>query len=224
MSNSSKSKMFFSKLSCNFFLALAITTAAVTGDDAVEHQMKDLAGTNTATKTYIVTFADDAISPAKQCEALALFTGGSVDHVYDHLNGCSMTMPVTQQVQAQTAFTALRSNPSVMNVEFDQMVYAMELPSDGIFSDAAAAEAQSEQVQASAVAATSWGLDRIDQCALPLNNLMTKQDATGVEVFILDTGIRGDHVEFANGVLSTDDCHFSGVAGENAMVDGSGHG
>jgi len=224
--------MIFSQLSSNFFFALALMTSAIPRNtdvaaaaDAKRHQTKhvrDLA----STKTYLVTFVDDSISPAKQCEALAKSTGGFVDHVYDHvLNGCSLTLPVTQQFQAQAAFTALSNNPAVVNVEFDQIMYAYQSPStsDSILNGDAVV--QSQQLQASASPATSWGLDRIDQCALPLDNLMTKQDATGVKVFILDTGIRGDHVEFANGVISTtDDCHFSAIAGENALVDGNGHG
>jgi hypothetical protein len=213
--------MIFSKLSSNFFLALALTTATAPRPAAATIA-RDLA----STKTFIVTFADDSISASKRCEALAESSGGTVDHVYDHvLNGCSLTLPVTQQFQAQAAYTALSNNPSVMNVEFDKMVYAYQpsSTSDGIFTGAATVVASSEQFQTSAVAATSWGLDRIDQCALPLNNQMTKQDATGVNVFILDTGIRGDHVEFA-GMISTDDCHFSAINGETALVDGNGHG
>lgn len=227
--------MIYSKVSSNFFYALALTTAAipryaavtvVAVDDAARNQIKnvrDLA----STKTYLVTFVDDSISPAKQCEALAKSTGASVDHVYDYvLNGCALTLSVTQQFQAQAAFTALSNDPSVMNVEFDQIVYAYQpsLTSESIVHGDYAAIVGSQQHQASATPATSWGLDRIDQCALPLNNLMTKQDATGVKVFIMDTGIRGDHAEFANGVISTDDCHFSAIAGETALVDGNGHG
>jgi hypothetical protein len=228
--------MVSTKMSFNFFLALALTTATASrlaaetstaaDDHGVERQLKhdrDLA----SSKTFIVTFVDDSISPSKRCEALAESTGGTVDHVYDHvLNGCSLTLPVTQQVQVQAAFTALSNNPSVMNVEFDQMVYAYQPPSiseNSIFESAATVIAPSQKFQTNAVAAMSWGLDRIDQCALPLNNQMTKQDATGVTVFILDSGIRGDHVEFA-GMISTDDCHFSAINGETALVDGYGHG
>jgi subtilisin family serine protease len=43
----------------------------------------------------------------------------------------------------------------------------------------------------------TWGLDRIDQRALPLDSSYTYVSAgTGVTAYIVDTGIRYDHVEF----------------------------
>ena len=164
-------------------------------------QDRDLATTtSSSSKTYLVTFTDKSISPSKRCEALAKSKGGSVVHVYDTvLNGCALAVPVTQAVQAQATFTALSSNPVVENVELDQRMYALATPS------------------------TSWGLDRIDQCSLPLNNQMTKQDASGVTMFIVDTGIMNTHVELSSS-MSTDDCHASMIDGEPAFSDGNGHG
>ena len=43
----------------------------------------------------------------------------------------------------------------------------------------------------------SWGLDRIDQEALPLDQTGTRHDATGVKVYILDTGLRGTHQDLS---------------------------
>jgi subtilisin family serine protease len=73
----------------------------------------------------------------------------------------------------------------------------------------------------------SWGLDRIDQVDLPLNNSYGYDaDGTGVTVYVVDTGVRGTHVEFggrvtagyvvpATGESTTDDCrgHGTHVAG-----------
>jgi subtilisin family serine protease len=43
----------------------------------------------------------------------------------------------------------------------------------------------------------SWGLDRIDQRQLPLNGTYTRNyRGNGVTVYIVDTGIRFDHIEF----------------------------
>ncbi len=167
--------------------------------------------------SYIVTFANKDIAPAKQCAALAKSTGGTVDHIYDHvLNGCSLTFP---SEQAQVVATALKDNPAVNVVEKNQEVFLAYLPEkeDNAF------ESRS-QMQVSADIAPSWGLDRINQCALPLDNVVTKQDATGVKVFIFDTGIYAEHEDFANGVIGPDDCHFSVFFGENASTDSHGHG
>lgn len=67
----------------------------------------------------------------------------------------------------------------------------------------------------------SWGLDRIDQQALPLNNSYTYPNtASNVHAYVIDTGIRLSHVDFGaratNGFDaidggSADDCHGHGT-------------
>ena len=76
-----------------------------------------------------------------------------------------------------------------------------------------------------------WGLDRIDQQNLPLSNSYTyNQDGTGVNVYVIDSGIRISHNEFGNRATSgfsfifdgfgTNDCsghgtHVTGIIGSN---------
>ena len=82
--------------------------------------------------------------------------------------------------------------------------------------------------------APSWGLDRIDQAGLPLNNSYTYLNTgAGVHAYIIDTGIRATHTEFTgrmgNGFTTvndgngTNDCdgHGTHVAG---TVGGTVHG
>jgi subtilisin family serine protease len=74
----------------------------------------------------------------------------------------------------------------------------------------------------------TWGLDRVDQHALPLSNTYSyTNDGTGVHAYIIDTGIRFDHSEFGGRAVSgydavdggsADDCnghgtHVSGTVG-----------
>ena len=68
-----------------------------------------------------------------------------------------------------------------------------------------------------------WGLDRIDQVALPLSNSYTYgTTGSGVTAYIVDTGIRSTHVEFAGRIprgafidwgdgTGVEDCHGHGT-------------
>ncbi|KAL3790212.1 hypothetical protein HJC23_005584 [Cyclotella cryptica] len=214
-----------SKLVSLLSILIAASNAAVIHDASEQHRYRD--DDTTTKKTYIVTFEDDAVSPAERCTALATSNGGFVGHVYDQVfKGCSLTFP-TSQAQDQAAFTALSIDSSVMDVKEDQMVYAYKTAFDdkALASRLKTADSSSQPLRTTAAdTVSSWGLDRINQCALPLDGIATKQDATGVRVFILDTGVRGDHEEFAGDVISVEDCHFSAIPGENALTDGRGHG
>ncbi len=73
-----------------------------------------------------------------------------------------------------------------------------------------------------AVNAESWGLDRADQRALPLDGLLTRAGSgSGVDVYIIDTGVASAHSEFTGRVVAgytsvgdgrgTNDCHGHGT-------------
>ena len=71
------------------------------------------------------------------------------------------------------------------------------------------------------VAATSWGLDRIDQRALPLDGTYTfTNSGTGVRVYIIDTGILTTHQEFAGRATGG----YTAIADGNGTDDCNGHG
>ena len=45
----------------------------------------------------------------------------------------------------------------------------------------------------------SWGLDRVDQLALPLDDVFEPiGDGSGVDVYVIDTGINEGHVDFGD--------------------------
>jgi len=96
----------------------------------------------------------------------------------------------------------------VRYIEADQVVTIVEdMPLD-------------EVVQRTGV---TWGLDRVDQRALPLNNIYSywATAGSGVDAYIIDTGVYGGHNEFTTGRViqgtntvpgeSPDDCHGHGT-------------
>ncbi|MEU2429594.1 S8 family serine peptidase [Streptomyces sp. NPDC007861] len=68
----------------------------------------------------------------------------------------------------------------------------------------------------------SWGLDRIDQKALPLNQSYTYPDSAGegVTAYIIDTGVRITHGDFGGRASYG----YDAVDNDNTAQDGNGHG
>ena len=101
------------------------------------------------------------------------------------------------------AFTAELSEDELQEVrQFPEVAYIEE-----------------EQVFTASAPTSLWGLDRIDQPNLPLNGDFTASgDGNGVEAYIVDSGIRSSHVEFAGRIGPG----FDAVGGGTG--DCSGHG
>lgn len=144
---------------------------------------------------YIVVFTSDVSQPAQEAANLLRGTNATLHHTFTHaIKGFAASIPAA-------ALTALQNNPRVDYIEQDQTVSLNQLSSP----------------QSNA----TWGLDRIDQAALPLDTQYRfNGTGAGVNAFIIDTGIRADHTEFTGRVLAG----YSAVADTNGTNDCNGHG
>ena len=146
-----------------------------------------------AARSAVIVTLDDAGAAPAAVARLAEGLGGQVGHVYtDALRGFSVELPTT-------ALPALRALPGVVAVEADGVVRAVATQSP----------------------VPSYGLDRVDQRALPLSGGFTYADTgAGVTAYIIDTGIRRDHVDFSGRAVSGYDAVTSG----GSANDCNGHG
>ncbi len=143
---------------------------------------------------YIVVFSGPVADPASVATALVRGLGGTMLHVYTSaIKGFAARLPAS-------AAGALRQNPLVASVEPDQVMRA-------------------DVTQTMDANGDPWGLDRIDQGALPLSGTYSyTATAAGVHAYIIDTGIWTLHPEFGG---RADDVYDAlGVTGE----DCNGHG
>ena len=141
---------------------------------------------------YIVVFKKDVGNPAAEAANHVRGPGAQLHHVYSAaLKGFAATLPAA-------ALAGIQNNPNVDYIEQDQTVSLVQVENQA-----------------------TWGLDRIDQADQPLDTLYHYNAVgSGVNAFIIDTGIRPDHVEFS-GRLSTG---FTAIADGRGTTDCNGHG
>ena len=100
-----------------------------------------------------------------------------------------------------SAIAGLLRNPRVLSIERDSTVLV-------------------DPTSQTQVGAT-WGLDRLDQRALPLSGTFTSPStASNVFAYVVDTGIDATHLEFGGRVNSG----FDAVSGGSGQTDCNGHG
>jgi subtilisin family serine protease len=143
---------------------------------------------------FIVVLQNNLADPAAVANDLVTAAGGSLLRVYTSaLKGFAARL-------SAPAAAALQSNPLVASVEADQMMRA-------------------DVTQAMDANGDPWGLDRIDQSALPLSRTYTyTSTGAGVHAYIIDTGIWTLHPEFGGRATNVFDAY--GATGE----DCNGHG
>ncbi|MEU6357489.1 S8 family peptidase [Streptomyces sp. NPDC047072] len=120
--------------------------------------------------------------------------GGKVDKTFGTvLNGYSATLSATEAKR-------LAADPAVATVEQNQTVKL------------------ADTTQSSA----PWGLDRIDQAALPLSGTYAYPDSagSGVTVYVIDTGVRITHTQISGRATYG----YDAVDGDTTASDGNGHG
>ncbi|MBL0885752.1 S8 family peptidase [Myceligenerans indicum] len=179
-------------------LALTAVSAA-TAQAAVPAPEGRIVGANapgSVENSYIVVLENGAVArtdvPGK-AKGLVKKFGGTVENTYsDAVKGFETTM-------SESAARRLAADPSVAYVEQNAVVHATGTQSP----------------------TPSWGLDRIDQQSLPLDDSYTYPNSgTGVTAYIVDTGIRMTHQDFGGRAVSGIDT----VDGDNDATDCNGHG
>lgn len=140
---------------------------------------------------YIVVLKSSVSDVSEKANALVKV--GTVQRTY----GKAMKGFLAHMSAAEAA--SMANDPSVSFIEQDRVIQASDLESSA-----------------------PWGLDRIDQSALPLSGTYNySQNGAGVNVYIIDSGIRHTHKEFGGRVVAAfssvndaygaDGCHWHGT-------------
>jgi subtilisin family serine protease len=145
--------------------------------------------------SYIVVFKDTMVSSASvagKAAELSAKVGGKVGFRYTQaLRGFEISVN-------EKAARKLATDPTVAFIEQNHTV----------------------SINGTQAPVPSWGLDRIDQRNLPLNNSYTYPvTGTGVRAYIVDTGIRFSHTDFGGRAVTG----FDAIDGGSAD-DAHGHG
>jgi aqualysin 1 len=141
---------------------------------------------------YIVVMKQSVANVDGQVNEIGQRYGIKSDFRYKHaIKGFAGKLP-------KAVVDALRADPRVAYIEQDQVAH----------------------IVATQTGAT-WGLDRIDQRALPLSTTYTyNQTGAGVDAYILDTGIRFTHTEFGGRAVTG----YDAITPGGTAADGNGHG
>ena len=133
------------------------------------------------------------VQEGRDAAAVARWQGAADRHLFQTINGFAATLDAAQ-------VRALRASARVAYVEPDRIVTA-------------------DVTQNMDAAGDPWGLDRIDQTALPLSRTyMYTRNGTGVTAYIIDTGLQANHPDFGGRAQNV----FDALGGNGADCHGHG--
>lgn len=153
--------------------------------------------------------------PGKYIVVLKQSTGtASTASNESRVSGFASRMITRHGVQLTHTYGAALSGFAVNATEQQAAAIANESDVDYVVEDSVIS------INATQSPAT-WGLDRIDQRSLPVNNTYVyDQTGSGVHVYVVDTGIRSTHSEFGGRVS----LGYDAIGDGNGAGDCNGHG
>jgi subtilisin family serine protease len=172
--------------------SLLVLAAACAGENSPTSTPSDPSLNAAAgTQRYIVVFKDEVVGAQATTDQMLAAVGARADYVYGTaIKG--FAAPLSAQAVDQ-----LRRDPRVAYIQADGVV----------------------TINFTQAPTPSWGLDRIDQNNLPLNNTYNySNEGAGVHFYGIDTGILGTHNDFTGRMGNG----FDAIGG--GTTDCNGHG
>src|SRR5213592_4150847 len=153
----------------------------------------------------------------------ALSGEGNVHRSARHIPGRYIVVLESTADTAAVASTIRNLKSARVRRTYERGIKGFELESSDADAQTLARDSRVQFVEEDATvsAATSWGLDRIDQRSLPLNgSYVSDGSGAGVTVYVVDTGIFAGHLDFGVRVAEG----FNAMADNGGTADCNGHG
>lgn len=172
------------------------TVTQITAKSASIATQRGQAASSQEFQNYVVVFKSSVGNPSDEAQTAVAGRGGQVKFTYTNaVKGFAVSLPAAA---AEAFLEAMGNNPNVDYVETDLVM-------------------QKQATQSVA----PWGLDRIDQTALPLDNTYNyNSTGAGIRAYVVDTGILANHTDFGGRVASG----YTSITDSNGTTDCNGHG